>query len=42
MIVTAVLAVLTAAYLIRQFFVLDLGRVREIYEDGHEKRRMIP
>lgn len=41
-IVTAVLAVLTAAYLIWQFFVLDLGRVREIYEDGHEKRRMIP
>lgn len=41
-IVTAVLAVLTAAYLIWQFFVLDLGRVREIYEDGHGKRRMMP
>ena len=39
---TAVLAVVTAAYLVWQFFRLDLGRVREIYEDGHEKRRMIP
>ena len=39
---TAVLAVATAVYLVWQFFRLDLGRVREIYEDGHEKRRMIP
>ena len=31
-IVTAVLAVLTAAYLIRQFFVLDLNEVEKIYK----------
>ena len=28
---TAVLAVATTAYLVWQFFVLDLGRVKEIY-----------